>query len=299
MPFQPGAATDPNGLTADRTRIIYDIGCNLGQDLGYFLAKADRVVAVEANPALIGHVHKQHAAEIAQGRLVVVNAVLTTGHSASHVDFFVHRHAHGLSQFLPPDDPSEFEQVRLPAISLDDLISRHGTPWYFKSDVEGYDASLLRALFALGCRPPYISAEYHDIDVFSALATAGGYDAFKLSNQYVIPEKFSGHLITTRSGERQRFDFALHSSGPFGSDLPGPWMYGDHFLRLLGLEDLTWADIHATNIQAADPAAKVGASHILRLFARSRINRIRKWLDLRRDPIARQPDLTEMPTGNV
>jgi predicted RNA methylase len=32
--------------------VIYDFGANVGSNLGYYLAKADRVVAVEANPAL-------------------------------------------------------------------------------------------------------------------------------------------------------------------------------------------------------------------------------------------------------
>ena len=33
-------------------KIIYDIGANNGDDIGYYLKKADQVIAVEANPDL-------------------------------------------------------------------------------------------------------------------------------------------------------------------------------------------------------------------------------------------------------
>jgi FkbM family methyltransferase len=36
-----------------RKKVIFDLGANQGQNLGYFLDKADKVVAVEANPLCI------------------------------------------------------------------------------------------------------------------------------------------------------------------------------------------------------------------------------------------------------
>jgi predicted RNA methylase len=36
----------------DTKTLIYDFGANVGSHLDYYLEKADRVVAVEANPAL-------------------------------------------------------------------------------------------------------------------------------------------------------------------------------------------------------------------------------------------------------
>ena len=41
-------------------KIIFDIGCNEGQNLKYFLKKADVVVGIEANPYLIDQIKVGH-----------------------------------------------------------------------------------------------------------------------------------------------------------------------------------------------------------------------------------------------
>jgi hypothetical protein len=201
--------------------------------------------------------------------------VLTTGGSGGEVDFYLHRADHQLSQFPPPDEPGDFERVRLPAVPLRDLIARHGAPWYFKTDVEYFDAILLKNLFSLGFRPPLVSAEHHGIEVFATLVADGGYNAFRLVNQENIARKFRRHPVMTRAGDVVRLDFQRHSTGPFGDDLPGSWMDGENFFRLLACEDLSWADIHATNLVPADPAAKVSARELLLRLARLRLHRLR------------------------
>ena len=40
-------------------KIIFDIGCNEGQNIEYFLNKADYVVGIEANPFLINNIRKK------------------------------------------------------------------------------------------------------------------------------------------------------------------------------------------------------------------------------------------------
>ena len=46
--------------------LIFDVGCNDGQDADFYLKKGFRVVEVEANPALCEALKKRFADEIAE-----------------------------------------------------------------------------------------------------------------------------------------------------------------------------------------------------------------------------------------
>ena len=259
-------------------RVIYDIGANTGQDLDYYILKADRVVAVEANPVLCDGLCRRFVTAIAAGRLTVINAVLTAGSMPANVDFFIHRIDHQLSQLPEPkENIDRFERLRLPSLSLADLLDRHGAPWYFKTDVESYDAQLLGALFALQFHPAYISAEYHSVDVFATMVANGGYDAFKLVQATDVPLRFSHHPIRMADGSAKAFNFELHATGPFGEDLPGQWDSAEAFFRRIALANLDWADIHATNVEAASNAPPPGPRQLIRDFL---VRRMRKRLGL-------------------
>ena len=57
-------------------KIILDFGCNIGQNLYYFLLKADIVVGVEANTKLFNELKKKFKKEIETGKLYLENVVL-------------------------------------------------------------------------------------------------------------------------------------------------------------------------------------------------------------------------------
>lgn len=57
-------------------KIIYDLGANNGDEIPYYLKKADTVVAVEANPVLCDQIRDRFAVQIAEGRLFVEGCVL-------------------------------------------------------------------------------------------------------------------------------------------------------------------------------------------------------------------------------
>jgi hypothetical protein len=61
------------------TIIIYDFGANNGDDIPYYLMKADIVVAVEANPALCRSIETRFNNAIRSRQLFVENCVLTAG----------------------------------------------------------------------------------------------------------------------------------------------------------------------------------------------------------------------------
>ncbi len=54
-------------------KVIYDLGANTGDDIAYYLKKADKVVAVEANPTLAKQIESKYSAAISEGRLFVEN----------------------------------------------------------------------------------------------------------------------------------------------------------------------------------------------------------------------------------
>jgi FkbM family methyltransferase len=235
--------------------IIYDFGAHDGKDTAYYLLKADKVVAVEANPVMAEHLRARFRDEIADGRVVVEACALTAGPSVEEAPFYVHRTQHTLSQFPrpAPQHLAAFEEVRVPSRNVVELVRRHGEPHYIKIDIEHYDHVVLRALFREGMFPPYISAESHTIDVFAMMVATGRYPAFKMVEGRTVPEKYRNHPIATREGERT-WSFELRSAGPFGGDIAGPWMTKDNFFRVLSFAGLGWRDIHASRVDAPDPA---------------------------------------------
>jgi FkbM family methyltransferase len=225
-------------------KIIYDLGANNGAEIPYYLLRADKVVAVEANPMLCNKIKQEFSKEINEERLAVIASVLTTAKERSEaVKFYLHKKNHVLSQFPKPENIQDFDEVSLPATSLKELFDKHGEPYYLKIDIEHYDHEILRELFALDIVPTYISAESHDPVVIAEIITAEKYTGFKLVDGSSVARKYMNMVIDDVS-----FSFPKHSAGPFGEDIEGPWLSAADFLMLLGIEGMGWKDVHATTI---------------------------------------------------
>lgn len=238
-------------------KIIYDFGANNGDDIPYYLKKADLVVAVEANPSLCRQIEDRFSAEIHSGRLCVENCVLVGDGADSKVYFYLHKRHHVLGQFPKPDESviGDYEKVLLPSQSVMQIVTKHGAPYYIKIDIEGYEEVILKELFNNGVKPPYISAESLSIKVFALLAGLGDYPAFKLVDGATVAKKYSSHTILV-NGTHERYSFPLHSAGPFGDDIAGEWMNADDLFERLAQEKLGWKDIHATNLVHPDPTSR-------------------------------------------
>jgi len=233
-------------------KVIYDFGSNNGDDIPYYLKKGDMVIAVEANPVLCQNIENRFEKEIGEGRLFVENCVLTTDDSANEAYFYIHKDNHVLSQFPEPETPQDFEKILLPSQSAIQLIEKYRNPYYIKIDIEHYDQAILRTLFENDVRPPFISAESHDIEVFSLLVSLGRYNSFKLVDGISVSTKYNDHEIVVNEGT-ETHSFPHHSAGPFGNDISGEWMTANNFYRLLAFENLGWKDIHATNLYPPNP----------------------------------------------
>ena len=286
-------------------RIIYDLGANNGDDISYYLLKADYVVAVEANPVLASQIRARFADQIAQGKLAVESCVLTADSSADAVSFYVHRTNHVLSQFPEPAAAAlpEFDRIVLPAVNIIDLIRKYGSPYYVKLDIEHYDQVILRALFEHGVYPPYISAETHSIEVFAMLIALGGYTAFKLVDGMSVPTQYNEARIRTLNGE-VRHSFPSHSAGPFGEDIAGPWMTQNNFFHLLSYAGLGWRDIHASRVDEPEPMRapirrrKIGTVAML-MIDQDRVAALTRLLRFSRQGAGNGGGSAPLPPGHI
>ena len=234
-------------------QVIYDIGSNNGDDITYYLKKAELVVAVEADPKLTARICERFASEIQAGRLVVENYVLTSTDVAGDVPFYLHKGHHVLSQLARPSETElhQFEEVRLPTKRITDIIDAHGMPYYIKIDLEGLDAAILRELFDHHVFPPYLSAEAHSIEVFQVLAASGAYKAFKILEGETVGTIYVDHDVMTEAG-LVHHHFSVHSAGPFGNDIFGPWESAATFAETLSRVGLGWRDIHVSRFDQAE-----------------------------------------------
>jgi FkbM family methyltransferase len=119
--------------------LIFDIGLHRGLDAKFYLAKGFRVVGVEASPRLCDMVRKESQSEIQSGALTVVEAAL---HERSNqvVKFFINPEKDdwgSLDQANAEKGVGRSELVYVPTISLNDIISTYGVPYYIKCDIEG------------------------------------------------------------------------------------------------------------------------------------------------------------------
>lgn len=229
-------------------RIIYDIGSNNGDDIPYYLLKAEKVIAVEANPTLCDFISKRFQNEINNNRLVVENCAITEDQDGT-TDFYLHNQHHVLGTAVSPDvaNQASYTRISVKAVSVGNLIATHGQPHYVKIDLEGYDELILKAFATNQIFPPYISAESATIGVFALLSEKLRYKSFKLLEGPSINRIYNPALIWSPLIEKYiAYSFPHHSAGPFGNDIHGEWMNKNTLLKVLAMQGLGWKDIHAS-----------------------------------------------------
>lgn len=224
--------------------MIYDVGMHNGDDTAYYLAKGARVVAIEANPDLCESATQKFEAPIAEGRLKILNVAVSD--IDGEIDFFVNDAHTRLSSITPA--ANEFRRsIRVQARRLSGLFGEYGQPDFVKIDIEGIDHKIVRDLRVSGCLPPQFSVEAHSFDVVKEILKTD-HLKFRMVHGGQVGRRFRNHSINTTNG-RVPFSFLNHSSGPFGEDLPDPWMNAEamvsNWLLRRSLHGAGWYDIHA------------------------------------------------------
>jgi FkbM family methyltransferase len=200
-----------------------------GEDTAFYLAKGYRVVAFEANAELVDACRQRFCAEIAAGRLTLIEGAVTDSGVAT-----VRFYKHPLSTWGTTSEEAaernlvvaESEPVDVPAVNFAEMLRSTGIPSFMKVDIEGSDMLCLEALLEFEQRPQSLSiesnkADWSGIEAEFAMLERLGYDRFAVVQQGTIP----GREICTRTldGTPLEFRFEEDASGAFGSDV-GPWM---------------------------------------------------------------------------
>jgi FkbM family methyltransferase len=208
--------------------LVYDVGMHEGEDTAYYLAKGYRVVAFEANHALVERCRRRFTTELADGQLEIVEGAITDS-TAATVTFFVHpdksdwgtTDAGWVDRNARMTDAS-VQRVDVPAVDFVATLSRTGMPVFMKIDIEGADQVCLTALRRFTVVPVSVSLESSKISVEQVTREVEflrhlGYTEFAAEQQALL----QGQTISTRTrtGEPLTYTFDRHSSGPFGDDL--------------------------------------------------------------------------------
>lgn len=123
-------------------QLIFDIGANVGVFSSLY-CKEYSVLAVEANPDLAETLHKN-------GNFFV--ECYAVGSTSGDVEFYVCSEDQMSScnrKWLTEMRYSSVgisKTIRVPCITLDDLISKYGIPYHIKVDTEGYEFEVLSGL---------------------------------------------------------------------------------------------------------------------------------------------------------
>ena len=165
-------------------KAIFDIGANKGQNLSYFLDKADIVIAIEANTNLVKQIKSDFKQFIDNERLIVENVALIDDENVKNIDFYISKVNNVLST-LYPDDKSKFykQEVRCEKASL--LINNYLKNYdisqieYIKIDIEGADKLVLNDLIKNDILAKNLSVECNDPEVIEFLLKSK-YKFFKL-----------------------------------------------------------------------------------------------------------------------
>ena len=262
------------------SKLIYDLGMHDGADTAFYLHKGYRVLAIEANPTLCERARTKFADAIADGRLTILDlAVSDTDGEATFYINLDDDHWSSLDPAWGTRNDTRYKTTAVQTRPLCWLIEQYGVPHYLKIDIEGADLTVLRQLQAVPVKPTFLSTEEHEIEYFPLLWSLG-YRGFKIVNQGQIH-----HL------DYDGWHFEPGSSGPFGDEIPGPWLpFGEAMLEyMLNVRDCRerelftfgwWYDIHATLSQPALPADH--PYPVRRISTRSRLrsaaSRIKKAL---------------------
>lgn len=241
--------------------LIFDIGMNNGDDTAYYLHRGFNVVAVEADPDLAAAGRNRFAADIADGRLTLVNKAIAS--QSGEADFWICDEVRIWNSF----DKSSASRNGLPChaikvqtVPLRDLLVEYGVPYYLKVDIEGHDHIAVADIPPQDA-PQFVSIEINSVDDFYLLRSKG-YKRFKCIQQGCFIPVLSPRLSfksamslaitrvkSTALANRLRaaykavrppvaaapqlgtWAFDPGSSGPFGEETAGEWFSFEEVLH--------------------------------------------------------------------
>lgn len=130
-----------------RVRMVFDVGANEGDKANVFKESADRVVCVEADPAMAATLQFRFG----RRKSIVIENVAVGG-SAGRARMFrkkvsaFNTLSEKWSESAGQIGVSDKDVIDVPVTTLDLLIAAYGVPDYIKIDVEGYELPVIEGL---------------------------------------------------------------------------------------------------------------------------------------------------------
>jgi FkbM family methyltransferase len=131
--------------------LVFDIGSNIGNTVGYLLTRSNRVISFEPIPALAEHIKNQFAGQ----NVEVVQKGLSD--AVETKTFYLSNMGGVLSTFESDwitksrfTDKGRWDaQIEVQTTTLDNIIEEYGIPDFVKIDVEGYEYQVFCGLTKL------------------------------------------------------------------------------------------------------------------------------------------------------
>jgi len=241
--------------------IIYDVGMHNADDTDFYLKKGFKVIAIEANPALVDKAKDKYKCEIEKGQFIILNLGITgEENSEQNITFFFNEYmthwgsfdkALGWRSIQPwyteEQDVSGRKSINVNTSTLSKIIKKYGDPYFVKIDIEGYDFIALSSFLNSGITPRYVSVENggkHFLDIFKN----AGYQYFKYVPMHDVQNQKLPSVA--KEGLNIEYDFNPGASGAFGEETPGKWLSYDDILKLskdveAEANEGHWYDLHA------------------------------------------------------
>jgi FkbM family methyltransferase len=208
--------------------LVFDIGMNNGEDTDFYLKKGFRVVAVEANPALCEAMAARRGAEIANGRLTILNRAISK--AGGPIRFFICRTKSNWStasvkfRDRAVRQGARFDETLVDGMTPAELLARYGSPRYAKIDIEGLELTCIAGWEGAGPPPRFLSFEtdFKERDEMIGLLGRLGYRRFALVGQRGVAAQRPPRPAL--EGLDVDHSFGEFSSGLFGAELPAGWM---------------------------------------------------------------------------
>ena len=160
--------------------LVFDIGTHVGSRSRTLLSLGARVVAIEPQPVFADFIEKQFSGELEGFERVAVGR--KTGEIELHISSRHPTVSSISTDFLTKAKTAQgFKTVtwdkiiRVPMVTLDDLIGRYGSPAFCKIDVEGAEADIIRGasqaipLIAFEYLPPMPDLTLQTLDAIECL----------------------------------------------------------------------------------------------------------------------------------
>ena len=233
-------------------KIIFDIGANKGQNFNYFFEKADVVIAFEANPNLVEKIKSNFKQFINDKKLVIENIAITNEENLKKIDFYISNKSDLQSSLYPnivhKGDIRKFYKEEVRCEKASSLIKKYLKEYsnseieYIKIDIEGADKFVLDDLLKNNIVAKNLSVECHEPDIIKLLINSP-YKSFKFLEGGDMTKK--GKIeINNKNNVKKIMNFDLHTSGPYGEDIPGNYYNKNSIITYFLNTGLGWKDVH-------------------------------------------------------